>query len=189
MPNQQQSKNNSTPLIHNFLGMAETRLASIKRRLRAEQLGQASSGLTCTYVNAATLSDEDFSRQRQEVFTSLNRPGNDGMAFVSPELLVLANVENPAGASLSTVLPGGDAGKRRIQSPDDLPAGASLIVYSQKDPPTEFFRDMCSDVFNSMPCGLFVYRYEEPNRFILEDAIPQQNGSREYLSSSFGVGN
>lgn len=178
MPNQQQSKNNSTRLIHNFLGMAETRLASIKRRLRAEQLGQASSGLTCTYVNAATLSDEDFSRQRQEVFTSLNRPGNDGMAFVSPELLVLANVENPAGDSLSTVLPGGDAGKRRIQSPDDLPAGASLIVYSQKDPPTEFFRDMCSDVFNSMPCGLFVYRYEEPNRFILEEC----NSAAEWIT-------
>ncbi|NMC49603.1 MAG: hypothetical protein GYA47_09300, partial [Desulfovibrio sp.] len=135
MSNQQQSKTGVTHLVQNLLGMAETRLASIKRQVRAEQLGQASSGLACKYVDAATLSDEDFSRQRQEVFTSLNRPGNNGMAFVSPELLVLANVENPVGDSPPPVAPEGDTGKRRIQSPDDLPAGASLIVYSQKNPP------------------------------------------------------
>lgn len=165
---------NAAQLIEKLVETMERRLAALKRRLNGKGRVGGDAGLSYACVRACDDASRDMTRERRAILEGLRRHPAGALAYVSPELLVLARVETPSGEADAS---GNGCAAVRGCDPaavlEQLAEASPLILFDHgADRCMDMLGGRCQDVLTAMPCGVFVYRFEAPDRLYLEDCNP-----------------
>lgn len=172
----------SIHLVEKLIKIMDRRLTAIKRRWR--KVRDAQDPPQIVYQNIVASSDTDLenvAQKRRMYLDALRRDGEGTIAFMAPEFWIMAKIGSFPLAVNSPSIPDEQQEPGRLQDSafsapgilNELAETSPMILLGHDGHKGgEVFSNMCEDIFQAMPSGMFLYRFEEPDKFVLEECNP-----------------